>query len=290
MKVLIIQENGHHDGNRGYRECFSFQRAFQEHADFSADIWGSRHANFQMTPDFSAYDIILQLEQYDGSYGQPWIPYDCIKKSKAYKILWAVDSHSRTPQYYEYLRGLGGYQLVLNAIKHHVGPHGVWFPNAYDDMLIKPLRVDKKIDVAFCGNGGGEKREAMVKHMQDNLGQSFKFDHWVIGDAMVEAINSYRIHFNFNVLDDINYRSFETIGCGTPLLTNNNYQYDELGFVNGKNCLIYKTKEEAVDIAREYLGKSNKLKEIGDAGLELAKKHSYRARIRNLIKFVKTKI
>ena len=289
MKVLIIQENGHHDGNRGYRECFSFQRAFQEHANISADVWGNRHANFNSMPNFDSYDIIVQLEQYDGSYGQPWVPYTKIRNSKAYKILWAVDSHSRGAQYYEQLRDLGNFNLILNSIKHHVGTHGVWFPNAYDDMLIKPLRTEKKIDVAFCGNGGGGKREAILMYMQENLREKFKFDNWVIGDDMVKAINSYKIHFNFNVLDDINYRSFETIGTGTPLLTNYNYQYEELGFIHEKNCLIYKTHEEAVQLAKEYLNKPEKLKEIGDAGLELSRKHSYRARIRSLITYLKNK-
>ena len=34
---------------------------------------------------------------------------------------------------------------------------------------------------------------------------------------MVDAINSYYIHFNRNIGDDINYRTFETTGCKTLL-------------------------------------------------------------------------
>lgn len=283
MNILIIQENGHHDANRIYRECYSFQRAFQEMANVSADIWGNRHACFKKIPNFDQYDVILQLEQYDGCYGQSWIPHAEIKKSKAFKILWAVDSHVRSAQYYEDLREKGNYDLVLNAIKHHVGPKGLWFPNAYDDILIKPLKIEKNIDIAFCGSPATQLRQTAIQFMQQNLGSSFQYDNWILGDEMVKKINSYHVHFNINISDDVNYRSFETIGCATALLTNHNYQYDELGFVHGENCMMYKTLNEAVCYAKELLSNHELLEKISRGGYELSKNHSYRTRIKQLI-------
>ncbi len=286
INILIIQENGHHDANRIYRECYSFQRAFQEMENVSADVWGNRHANFSKKPDFDSYDIILQLEQYDGCYGQSWVPHEEIKKSKAFKVLWSVDSHVRGAQYYEDLREKGAYDLVLNTIKHHIGPKGIWFPNAYDDTLIKPLRVDNILDVGFCGCPATEKRQAFLQYLKMKLGSSFRHDAWILGDEMVRTINSYRIHFNFNIADDINYRSFETLGCGIPLLTNYNYQYEELGFIHGENCLMYKTPDEAVELCKTYLADPVAREKIGAAGLILAREHSYRARARQLLSSV----
>lgn len=289
MNILIIQENGHHDANRVYRECYSFQRAFQEMGDVSANVWGSRHASFNQIPDFNAYDVILQLEQYDGCYGQSWIPHEQIKNSKAFKVLWSVDSHVRSAQYYEDLRQKGNYDLVLNAIKHHVGPKGIWFPNAYDDTLIKPLRVDKNIDVAFCGSPATPQRQMALQFMSQHLGSSFRYDNWVLGDAMVEAINSYRIHFNINIADDINYRSFETLGCGVALLTNHNYQYDELGFIHGENCMMYKTMNEAVAMSKQLLADEVLLQRVTNGGYALSKKHTYRIRAKQLIEEIRKK-
>ena len=69
MRVLIIQENGHHKANRNFRECFSLRRAFK-HYDHEADVWGNLHDNHNIIPDFNSYDIIINLENY--SLG--WIP------------------------------------------------------------------------------------------------------------------------------------------------------------------------------------------------------------------------
>ena len=69
---------------------------------------------------------------------------------------------------------------------------------------------------------------------------------------MVEKVNSYWIHFNINLANDINYRSFETIGCGTVLLTNRNSQYEELGFEDKVNCLMYGNMEELEEKIKTY--------------------------------------
>ena len=72
MKILLIQENGHHDANRIYRECFSWQRALQEYNEIDVTIWGQRHANFYEIPDFNSFDVIICLEQYDRTN---WVPH-----------------------------------------------------------------------------------------------------------------------------------------------------------------------------------------------------------------------
>ena len=70
MKILIIQENGRHDENRHFRECLCFQREFKNlgHSD---DVWGLGHENYEITPDYNSYDLILNFENYD-KIG--WVP------------------------------------------------------------------------------------------------------------------------------------------------------------------------------------------------------------------------
>jgi len=94
---------------------------------------------------------------------------------------------------------------------------------------------------------------------------------------------NFNIHFNFNVMDDINYRNFETIGCGIPLLTNYNYQYDELGFADEINCIFYKNLDEIQEKIQYYFTNKHLLENISNNGLMLSKKHSYRQRIKHFL-------
>ncbi len=92
---------------------------------------------------------------------------------------------------------------------------------------------------------------------------------------MVDSINSYKIHWNRNLSNDINYRNFETIGCGVPLVTNYNYQYDELGFVDGENVIFYRSDIEMVNSIKNLLNNQEMINNISKNSIELSKKHTY---------------
>ena len=66
MKTLVIQSNGEHEENRNFRECFSLKRAFEKNK-IDCDIWGLGHPNYKegAEVDFNAYDLIINLENYD---------------------------------------------------------------------------------------------------------------------------------------------------------------------------------------------------------------------------------
>ena len=203
MKVLLIQENGHHDKNRKFRECFSLQRSFSK---------------------------------------------------------------------------LGKYDNLLHSTKDFVTEeHHTWFPNGFDDSLIKPIPMEKTINIGFCGNY--VNRKSILEYLESAYG--LHLDIFVIGDDMVKAINSYKCHFNLNIGNDINYRSFETIGCETLLLTNYNHQYEELGFEHEVNCLMYNNQEELISLINKI--KNEDLSEISSRGYELSKKHTYDERVEFLI-------
>ena len=270
MKVLIIQENGHHDVNRNFRECFCLQRAFQYHG-LETDVWGKLHENYETVPDWDAYDLIFTFENWD------WLPD--LSKVKAKKILWAIDSHCKGPKVYEKIANEHNYDFLFHAVPYFANENN-WLPNCYDDELIKPLNIDKIYDIGFCGNivNRGNLIDILKKSF-DN----FKLDEFVMGGNMVRAINSYKIHFNANISVDINYRHFETIGCGTCLLTSYNPYLEKLGFIDGENCLVFKSHEEMLSKARNVLENEEELAKISMGGFELAKKHTYKERI-NVIK------
>ena len=110
MKVLIIQENGRHDKNRKFRECFSLQRAFKK-LDHECDVWGLGHEWFMEHPTWDAYDLILNIENWDET---GWVP--SLKNVKTTKFLWSIDSHCRGDEIFEktfYLKANKLHHLLL---------------------------------------------------------------------------------------------------------------------------------------------------------------------------------
>lgn len=270
---MIIQENGRHDKNRNFRECFCAQRAFTFYGH-EADVWGLGHSNYETKPDYDSYDLIINLENYDET---GWVPN--LKQVKATKLLWSIDAHVKGIDGYLKTAEEGKYDLILQATPQFVSPGSIWFPNCYDDELIKPLNIEKKYHIGFCGNI--VNRGNLIKLLQDTF--NLKLDEFVIGNEMVEAINSYKIHFNANIGIDINYRNFETLGCGTCLLTSANPHYCRLGFVDHFNCLIYNNVEEMLEKVKFALENEEARTIISNNGLVLAEEHTYKKRISYLL-------
>tara|TARA_R110000850_G_scaffold157258_3_gene281403 strand:- start:877 stop:1725 length:849 start_codon:yes stop_codon:yes gene_type:complete len=282
MKILIIQENGRHEKNKNFRECFSLKRAFENHGH-QAEVWGLNHKNFEITPDWDGYDIIFNLENYDTS---GWVP--SLNQCNAYKILWSIDAHCRGVDIFDNTFKEGGYELLLHSTRDYAtGANRVWFPNAFDDdLVVKMNNANKQHFIGFCGNYVNRKT------LIDKIDKDFmiKKDIFVIGSDMVKAINSYKIHFNKNISNDINYRSFETIGCSTALLTNKNYQYNKLGFKDMQNCILYSDLLELKDKLRYLSGDTKKLEEIENCGYNLSFQHTYKIRIKKLLTFLSEKV
>jgi spore maturation protein CgeB len=210
----------------------------------------------------------LNIENYDET---GWVPNLADIKTK--KFLWSIDAHVKGLQPYLETYTKGKYDLILQSTPEFiVDERSVWFPNAYDDDLINQLKIEKNIDIGFCGNINN--RGGLLQ-----LIPNIKLDTMVIGDDMVKAINSYKIHFNANISIDINYRNFETIGCGTCLLTSYNKHLSTLGFIDGENCLIYSNLDELFE-KMKYTLENNELRaKIEMAAIELAKLHTYKNRI-----------
>ena len=280
MKFLIIQENSRHEKNKNFRECFSMQRALQKIGE-DCEIWGLGHTNFEQALDYNQFDVIINLENYDET---GWVP-DLSKVNK-FKLLWAIDEHCRGPNVYQYEKQRGNYNAILHATLDYVEPSGIWLPNCYDDTIIQPRVVEKRADVGFCGNV--VNRQNYLNFLQQHF--NFVSDIFVIGDDMVNAVNSYHVHFNKNIANDINYRSFETIGCGIPLVTNFNPQYVELGFVDGVNCLFYRNFDELQIKITAILANNTLRSSIAQNGYDLSKKHTYEIRAKSLVKYIRTKI
>ena len=282
MKIIIIQENGRHDANRSFRESCCLKRSF-ESLGHECVIWGLGHSNFQSFPDFNSYDLVINLE----NYGDNWIP-NLSNFRKPFKMIWCIDAHVRGTAPYENMFSRGGYNLLAHSTKDYVkSSHHHWLPNCTDSTLLRKINdVPKKYAMGFCGNHVTPVRKQSVELLSQIFG--LKQDIFVIGEEMVKAINSYHVHFNMNISTDINYRSFETLACGSVLFTSRNYQYDELGFVDGKNCFFYSDQEDMIRKATELVARvkanDSTLIDVANNGTKLfLNRHTYDHRANEIL-------
>jgi hypothetical protein len=251
------------------------------------DIWGLGHGNFGTQPDFGSYDLVVNLENYGN-----WMP-SLAQYSKPFKIMWAIDAHVRGSEPYEELCRLGGYDVLAHSTLNFVTkPHHRWLPNCTDQYLLtKKEGIDKAHRIGFCGNFVTPERKQAVETLTQVFG--LKQDIFVIGDDMVKAINSYTVHFNMNISNDINYRSFETLACSTVLITNHNPQYERLGFIDGTNCFMYRSRDigSIVSTVTKVLAmEKSALETVGIEGMKLVhSKHTFDHRANELLEMLKVR-
>ena len=281
MKILIIQEYSRHPENVLFRECLCFQRAFKS-INWDADVWGLGHSNYEQTPDFNSYDIILNCE----NYGDHWLP-DLNQYKKPFKILYAIDPHCRGIEPYEQIVKRQGYNFLFVAVRDYSsGENKAWLPPAADDWLFVNKETSRLIPLGFVGNYVNRKELLDYMTEKHGLKQYIK----VFGNEMVDLLNSFFISFNKNIANDTNYRSFEAIFCGSLLLTDNNPAYKDLGFVSGKNCFMYNNVNEIKDIIDHIHNNPEIYSSITQEGYLLSKKHTYKKRAASIAKFLSTKI
>jgi hypothetical protein len=284
MKIVIIQEAGRHEKNKNFRESLNLHRSLSKIEGVESKVWGLNYPDFEKSfSDIEEWcDVLFIIENYTSE----WLPSKEISESKKLKIFWSIDSHCILQQHQELCKLLK-IDILLNSTESYIPMFeglvnkSYWFPNSYPDDLIFPKKLDQTIDVGFCGNL--INRGHLINHLDK---YNIKKDIFVIGDDMVNSINSYKIHFNCNISNDINYRTFETTGCGTFLLTNYTPGLEKL-FDIGKEIVVYDSIENLDNKVKYYLDNPEERNKIAKAGHERAKKdHTYYERAKKLIDII----
>lgn len=271
MKIVLIQEAGQHKENFEFKEALCFQRAFTR-MGIEALVCGKGY-NADINARIQSADAIIVLQNYD----LDWIP-DLSSVVKP-KFFWSIDSHKNKDEHLRYcIENKIGNILVstYNDVPFFrsctpITTRAFWFPNCYPSDLIMPIHGIKKYSIGFCGNYGNRREwlSALEKIYK------IKLDIMVIGDDMVKAINSYDIHFNRNEADDINGRTFETMGCATLLLTNETPGIFNI-FEEGKHLLTYKTIGECFEKIKYFIKKKEARDIVAKQGYEqVLKFHTY---------------
>ena len=304
MNILILQEKGRHAENENFREALSLQRAFNNVLDInpakdykqdnSVTVSGLNYPNYQAVLSAipmdmhyrGAYDMIILLENYDET---GWIPYEHLKLSKAFKVFWSIDSHMNMNSHCMIVQKFRP-DLVLCAIesnckffKSDAADYTntvVYMPNAYDDDLVRPIPdTTKECFLGFCGSV--LDRAAILGKLYNHDG--IRLDILKIGEDMVRCVNSYEIHFNKSIANDINYRVFETLGCKTCLITNRVEGLNKL-FVDREHLWMYDSYEDVVGLLKYFRKNPEQIKRTAELGYHLVKElHTYKSRAKDII-------
>ena len=284
MKILLIQERGRNEGNREFREALCLKRGI-ERAGHEAVVWGLNYNNFSVSFDEISKDCdaLLSLENYDSG----WHPD--ISKFKGKKLFWSIDSHCALQNHQMHCAKHKFDTILLSNIQHSHHFEGmvnsaVWFPNGYPSDLVKPdLTVTRSHDIGFCGSLIGN-RESWLNLISNKF--KLKKDIFVIGNDMVKALSSYKIAFNINIADDINFRTFEATGSGAMLLTNYTPNLEKL-FKIGEEIIIYDSPEDLLRKIEFYTSDDDLRNMIANNGKNRSiNNHSYDSRSKNLLKLI----
>lgn len=289
MKWLVIQSAGEHKGQDGWdrndmmRECFAIRHALFT-LGHETQVWGKGHPNFETPPDFNSFDAILNIENYDFA----WLPHihACGKPRKFY---WVIDAHWQPVN--AYADAIRGYDVVLHSTRGFIKPYEQlypqqrhsYFPNGVDSRYFErdAYRQYDRQTFIFIGGKAAPRAAAIDRMIRE---AALEYSYGVTGMSYVKAVLAAKMQFNKGLNGDINYRNWETIGLGTCLLTEHDPEMEVLGFQHNVNCLFYKTIDEAVALAKEYLA-SGDWQRIGAAGYQHSRNHSYIKRINALLDY-----
>lgn len=286
MKILIIQERGRHKANRDFREALCLKRGI-ERAGHECVVWGLNYDNFSIPFNeiSSDCDAVLSLENYDTG----WHPD--ISNFRGIKLFWSIDSHCAMENHQRHCTRHKFDLLLMSNIQHAgyfkglVGS-AVWFPNGYPSDLIYPDKdVKRDVDIGFCGSIIGN-REAWLQLIESKF--SLKRDIFKLGNDMVRAMSSYKIAFNINIGDDINFRTFEATASGALLLTNYTPNLDKLFKIN-EEIIVYSSHNELLSLIDYFIKNDVEREKISDLGRKRSENyHSYDVRSKQLLTLLGT--
>lgn len=292
MNWLLVHTGGAHTGQDGFasnahmRESLSIQHELRE-LGHEARVWGPRNEGYTPThyPSPSWPDAVICLEQYETG----WLPDFRERYPRALRFLWAIDLHCGAADHIR--RITPQFDVILHSTRSLIQQHRRqflkqdhwWFPNCYDPRWFSPDRFEKGAEwsVAFVGTLLGD-REAWLAQLSRRLGYTVPLV-FALGDDMVRQVRHTSVHLNRSLAKDVNYRCFETIGCGTVLCTDRLDEMADLGFMPGENCLMYSSVDEAADLLRELRKDPARRKRIERNAVDLARRHTYGKRVCELL-------
>ena len=217
-------------------------------------------------------------------------------------IFWAIDTHIKPERCLERAKDFDFVFCAQRRGAEEMRTAGIparWCPLAFDPDIHRKHSLPKILNISFVGSLGGRFRYKsffwsgkkifkergkliyLLKKKFNLFSGNFYFEDLAVANSISKIV------FNRSVEDDVNMRVFETMGCGSLLVTNRIGPGQDLLFKTGEHLVEYKTKKELIDTVRYYLHHDEERERIAEKGRDLAlKKHTYAHRMDYMLSFL----
>ena len=215
-----------------------------------------------------------------------------LEKCKIPKAIYLIDSHLHFHIWHKEIAKV--FDFIFLAQKKYVkklkkiGIKNVFYlPCAYDLNTCKNLHIKRIYDFGYVGTFNplhNPKKSiffALLKRMFNaKIGQE------VYGTKMAKIYNQSKITVNLSNATDLNLRTFESMACGSMLLTD--IQDKLLGlFQDRKHLVVYKNYFEVPKLINYYLKNQTERLAIAKKGQkEVLKNHTYNHRAKEILERV----
>lgn len=277
MRFLILQDIPKGTPQEKFSIASCFERALNRagHLSFASDTRSCTSRNIEDM--FQFYDALLITQNYFLDH----IEY--VKKFNGLKIFWSIDSHKDLERHKKFIADCKiDITLVAGFNYVHQFENAFWFPNCYPSDLILPVDFKNRIhQVGFCGSKSNRGQWLADIALQCDFHIAIN----EVAEQMVNNLLSFKIGWNRNEADDLNFRTFETTGAGAMLLTNK-IGGIELCFEDNE-YVSYITLEECIDKIKYYRDHEEERLQIAMNGYVKARKqHSFDSRVSELIRII----
>jgi predicted TPR repeat methyltransferase len=189
----------------------------------------------------------------------------------------ATDPHMESLTYGHAARCSPWFYSMQSPYMGLFGDKTRFLPYAYDpEIHFLETGVEKRYDVCCIGFQFIQRVE--MGNRLRKLGLNVRFENGPILDEYRRIINESWICFNLSAKDDLNMRVFETLACGTLLVSNVTTDMGRF-FREGVDYVSYRTDDEAADKIVHYLGHRDELAVIAQSGHRAVQGHTYASRL-----------
>ena len=219
------------------------------------------------------------------------------KKLDIPRILWALDIY-RADQRKFILWIKKDFDHIFTTQKNFVdifkSENSYWLTYACDPQTHKKFELPKIYDIVFVGNTNPKVYPERLRLLKLIGGKfSLKVFSNIYGEDMAKIYSQAKIVFNKTAGGEINMRVFETLACGSFLLTDR--LKPEVGleeiFEDKKHLVLYDNEKDLLEKIDYYLRHESEREEIAYVGYkEVLAKHTYEHRVKEILNVVKNEI
>lgn len=276
------------------RKLLNDQDAYTNHDLMKDDTKNVAHFSpSESVKAFGKFDLHVLVDHGEDAIG---VPLDWeLPHPNAY---WVSDAHlgykyrlERAKQF-DYVF-VAQRRFVDEFVRDGIDPKKIfWLPHAFEPMCYKPEPCIEKYDWAFVGHMNNQFRIDLLDRFckewplgsHGYLGWRMpEHKGWNVLEDVSRKFNKSRVILNENIMDDINMRTFEAMGCKKALVTEWLPTLPEL-FQDRKHLMMYRTIEDAVAMTKELLANDDLRNSIAQAGYdEVIVKHTYMHRVKTIL-------